>query len=191
MNEKKKLLVSLLALVVVLGAAAVFYNSWKDRVDPTTGKTAQSASAEASAESAALEAPDFTMQDAAGTDVLLSDFEGKPVVLNFWTSWCGYCKQEMPDFEEAYQTYGEDVQFIMLNSVTGERNAQDGVNYMASQDFTFPVYYDSYGEGVNTYGLRGYPATVVVDAEGYVTYARSGMMSGEDLVAEIEAVLGE
>ena len=57
-------------------------------------------------------APDFTMMNAAGETVKLSDFFGKPIVLNFWASWCGPCKSEMPHFEKCYLEYGEEVEFF-------------------------------------------------------------------------------
>ena len=60
-------------------------------------------------------APDFTVYDAAGGEVHLSDFVGKPVILNFWASWCGPCKSEMPLFQQMYDTYGADISFMVVN----------------------------------------------------------------------------
>ena len=63
-------------------------------------------------------APDFTVTDENGKEVKLSDFKGKPAVLNFWATWCYYCKEEMPDFNTAYKKYPE-VQFLMVNATDG------------------------------------------------------------------------
>ena len=124
MNDKRKLTIVVAALVVVIAASVAVYNTYKDRVDPMTGQVTDASQAMSDITVAALsKAPDFTMEDANGKTVKLSDFQGKPVVLNFWTSWCGYCKEEMPYFESAYKEYGDRVQFIMLNNAKSREPA--------------------------------------------------------------------
>ncbi|MBP3544577.1 MAG: TlpA family protein disulfide reductase, partial [Lachnospiraceae bacterium] len=69
-------------------------------------------------------APDFTVIDAEGNEVKLSDMRGKPVVVNFWASWCGPCKMEMPEFEEVYKELGDEVHFMMVNLTDGWQETQ-------------------------------------------------------------------
>ena len=90
----------ILVFVALLLGAKRLYDTLGSRVQ--TDSLATQATAD-SAESAKQAAPDFTVYDAEGNAYQLSDFRGKPVILNFWASWCGPCKMEMPDFDEAYQ----------------------------------------------------------------------------------------
>lgn len=205
MSEKKNLTIVIAVLVVIIGASLLLYNMYKDRVDPLTGKitSATQTEPEISAASsfgsanvqevaaAEIKAPDFTMQDANGKDVTLSSFQGKPVVLNFWTSWCSYCKSEMPYFESAYKQYGDKIQFIMLNPVKSERSSDGGKNFIKDAAYTFPVFYESAGEAMNLYGLRSFPATVFIDANGNMVEKTIGAISEEKLSDNIKSLLGQ
>ena len=123
------------------------------------------------------QAPDFEVFDLAGNAVKLSDFQGKPVVVNFWASWCGPCKSEMPDFEEMYQQYGDEVHFLMVNMTDGSRETVEVASeFIAEQGYTFPVYYDTEYSAAITYGVTSIPATYFIDAQGNaVAYARSAI----------------
>lgn len=191
MNEKKRLGVVLISLVVVVALSVLLYSMYKDRIDPTTGKWAPTSS-DAAVTTAAMNqaAPDFTMEDAQGKEVKLSDFKGKPVVLNFWASSCSYCKAEMPYFESAYQEYGDNVQFVMLNVVESEQNANDGRNFIQGAAYTFPVYYETENKAMGLYGLRGLPTTVFIDADGKIVQKNIGAITEAKLANNIEALLG-
>ena len=137
-------------------------------------------------------APDFTMYDGEGNGVKLSDFRGKPVILNFWASWCGPCKAEMPDLEDAYRTYGEEVQFLMVNLTDGaSETLETASGYIAQQGYTFPVYYDTTMEGAVNYGVYAIPVSYFIDAEGQVRATHEGMISAEALENNIQALLGK
>ena len=134
-------------------------------------------------------APDFTMTDKDGNEVQLSNFAGKPMVLNFWASWCGPCQMEMPDFEEMYKQYGEEVQFVMVNMTDGSQETVDSATqFITEKGYTFPVYYDTKMEGAYYYSVYSLPTTYFIDAEGYVTASNKGMISGENLQTGIEAI---
>jgi thiol-disulfide isomerase/thioredoxin len=137
------------------------------------------------------QAPDFTMQDASGKTVKLSDLKGTPVVLNFWTSWCSYCKEEMPYFESAYKQYGDKVKFVMLNVTRSERNSDDGKNFVKDSGYTFPAFYETEGKAMTLYGLRGFPATMFIDANGNIVKKNIGAISEGDLNNNIKALLGQ
>lgn len=122
-------------------------------------------------------APDFTVYDKDGNEVHLSDFLGKPVVINFWATWCTYCKMHMPVFEEAFQSYGEDIHFLMINLTDGSRDTVESASaYIEEQGYTFPVYYDTDYSAAATYGASSIPITFFIDAEGHgIVYGRGAL----------------
>lgn len=128
------------------------------------------------------EAPDFVAEDAEGNEVWLSDFRGSLTVVNFWASWCPPCQSEMPHFEEAFQEYGDRVQFLMLDLTDGSRETRETAEkYIAGQGYTFPVYYDTMMSGAVNYAVYSIPRTVVVSPEGYVVGEQIGAMDRETL----------
>ena len=122
-------------------------------------------------------APDFTVYDLDGNPHKLSDFRGKPVVLNFWASWCGPCKSEMPDFDQAYAQYGEDIHFLMVNLTDGyQETVESASSFIGEMGYTFPVYYDRDMDGTAAYGVSSVPVTYFIDAQGYlVAYGRGAL----------------
>lgn len=132
---------------------------------------------------------EFTVQDIDGNDVNLSDFYGKPIVLNFWASWCPPCKSEMPEFNQVYNELNGDVQFLMINQTDGDRETiETGSEYVKSQGFTFPVYYDTKLGAAYTYNVTAIPTTFFIDKEGYIISQVKGAMSKEILLNNIEKI---
>ena len=113
------------AFVLVLGGAYVLYGRLSVQYQPEQLATQAPEETQDATEEAKIYAPDFTAVDADGNEVSLSDFLGKPVVLNFWASWCGPCKSEMPEFDEAYLQQGEEIQFLMVNMTDGAQETAD------------------------------------------------------------------
>lgn len=169
-----KLLIWILVFAVILTGAYVLYNKLGSQVQ--LGGLATEAAAEET-EAEANPAPDFTMYDAGGNAYKLSDFRGKPVILNFWASWCGPCRSEMPDIDKAYQSYGDQVHFLLVDLTDGHQETVESASaYIAEEGFTFPVYYDTAIEGAMAYGVSGIPVTYFIDAEGnLVAYYQSAM----------------
>lgn len=136
-------------------------------------------------------APDFAMLDWDGNAVKLSDLTGKPIVLNFWASWCPPCKAEMPDFEEAYKKYGDRVHFIMLNLTDGYSETIDTAKaHINACGYTFPVYFDTSGAGGYFYEVQAIPQTCFINDRGQLVSTSVGMMDGATLEAWILRLLG-
>lgn len=173
-----KLIVTILVLIIVLGSAVLLYRNLQGSVDLGDAIPSEQTSRTA--------APDFTVTDADGNDVKLSDFRGKGVVLNFWASSCGPCKSEMPHFQAAYEEYGEKIHFVMVHipAAFGDTR-EDAAKVLEDGGYTFPVYFDEYMECVYQYGISGVPMTVFIDADGNIVSYKTGMISEADLQRRI------
>ncbi len=134
-------------------------------------------------------APDFTVLDEDGNEVKLSDFRGKPVVLNFWATWCYYCKVEMPDFNEAYKKYPE-IQFLMVNATatSGESEA-NARKFKADNGYDFEIFFDTERDAIDTYNITGYPTTYFISAEGEIIAIGRGMLNMANLEYGVSLIL--
>lgn len=134
-------------------------------------------------------APDFTFYDAEGKAFKLSDFRGKPVVLNFWASWCPPCQMEMPDFDAKYKELGEEIQFLILNVTDNQRETvESAAAFIEEKGYSFPVYYDTAQEGARMYQAYSIPRTFFIDAEGYLIANALGAISGAILQQGINMI---
>lgn len=205
-KSRKGLVVGIVALVAVIVAAAVAYNVLAPRAVPeplqTQGATeavdGASSAAETSGEDAAsdstgkTDAPDFEMATADGGTVSLSDLKGKPIVLNFWASTCGPCKMEMPEFQKAYERYGEQLQFAMVNVPDFNGETRERALQLVDQSgYTFPVYFDDTMQGQVQYGITSIPQTYFINADGTVEAYASGAIDASTIDRGIAMLLGD
>lgn len=203
--KKWHTLVLALAIVALIAAAGYLYTTLKDvaapdrlmtapAADPTASATvpAESATAEQETTQPDMTAPGFTVYDADGNAVPLESLRGKPVVLNFWATWCGYCVMEMPDFQEAYEEFGDRIHFMMVNVTDGYQETEAAARaFIAGQDFTFPVYYDLDLSAAMAYGISSMPQTFFIDAEGMAVAYAQGALDAASLRRGIGMLLGE
>ena len=121
-------------------------------------------------------APSFTVLDYNGNQVQLSDYIGKPIVLNFWATWCYYCEYEMPDFERARQE-NPDVIFLMVNATDSEQETVESIKkYIEDNGYGFTVVFDTMGQAQSAYHITGFPTTYFIDEVGnLVAYARGAI----------------
>ena len=178
-------------LIVILIIAVAVAGLGRLGTPPTSQAQEATIPTGTSLEESANAAPDFTVYDLDGNPVKLSDFRGKPVILNFWASWCGPCKAEMPDLEAAYLEYGDEIRFLTVNLTDGRSETVESASaYITQQGYTFPVYYDTKAECAYTYGVTGIPMTLFIDKNGDLVSGKNGMISQEDLQRRILTILG-
>lgn len=191
-----------LVLVVLIGGAYVLYSRLSAGARPdnlsaqtpaeTENQTPQGSDAPAETEPPKVEAPDFTVENADGEDVKLSDYVGKPIVLNFWASWCSPCKSEMPEFNEAWEELDGEVQFLMVNMTDGSRETVDTAKeYVEGQGFSFPVFFDTGSEAAMAYSAYSLPTTYFIDAEGYVVARAVGAIDRDTLQKGLDLIYSQ
>lgn len=135
---------------------------------------------------------DFTVYDYKNDKVSLSDklSEGKPVVFNYWTTWCPYCLEEMPDFEEVYKEYGDKVTFMMIDvNGGGNDTIPEAKAYIEEMEYSFPVYFDTDLSATYAYGVGSFPTTGIIDTDGNLYYCQAGMLTKDRLITMIEDIL--
>lgn len=219
MNNKVKLLALVLVLAAVLAGAGVLYSGLTSAPSAlpsatqepsipaaTAAPDAQEATAAPAVTAVPVQAtrepevagpifkrmaPDFTVYDDAGNAVSLSDYRGKPVVVNFFASWCGPCKMEMPYFEDCFLRYGGDVQFLMVNLCAfGNDRKEDAKAMVEAGGYTFPVFFDMDGDAALTYSVRAMPTTIFVAADGELLDTRIGAMDHASLEKMVLSMIG-
>jgi peroxiredoxin len=136
-------------------------------------------------------APDFTLTDANGQSVTLSDLRGQVVMINFWASWCGPCREEMPLLEQIHQRY-EALGFTLLG-INVEEDSTNGQAFLQERPVSFPVLYDPKNNLSKLYDVVAMPSTVLIDRQGNIRYLHHGYKPGyeNDYQDQIRALARE
>ncbi len=186
MKKQLKWILAAAGLVVLLIAAGAVYRHLSARVTPET--TTVPASQEAVTEQSA--APDCMLLDAEGNETRLSDHRGKPVVVNFWATWCPYCVDELPLFDEAAKTYGDRIDFMVVDLVDGSRETvEKAKSYLDENGLTFPAYFDTTTEAAFLFNITSIPVTVFIHPDGTVMDSCLGTLQKDALQAYIDRLL--
>jgi thiol-disulfide isomerase/thioredoxin len=125
-------------------------------------------------------APDFTLKSASGANLKLSEFRGEVVLVNFWASWCGPCRQEMPLLSELHEQY-RDLGFTVLG-VNVEEDTRKARKLLEDAPVSFPVLFDSDSVVSREYDVVAMPSTVLVDRNGKLRYLHKGYKPGLEAV---------
>jgi peroxiredoxin len=121
-------------------------------------------------------APDFTLKSAGGENLKLAELRGQVVLVNFWASWCGPCRQEMPLLDQIYGQY-KALGFTVLGVNVDEDVAQANM-LLKKVQVSFPVVYDSANKVSELYRVSGMPTTVIIDRDGNMRYRHEGYLPG-------------
>ena len=134
---------------------------------------------------------DLELTDQFGNTHTLSDYKGKVIFLNFWATWCGPCRNELPDIQKLYEEYsaqGEDAEVVILGiagpGIGQEGSAKEIAGFMEENGYTYPVLMDESGEMFTQYGISAFPTTFMIDKEGNVYGYVPGQMT-EDIMRSI------
>ncbi len=136
-------------------------------------------------------APDFTLKSRDGSNMRLSELRGQVVMINFWASWCGPCRQEMPLLDELYQQY-EPLGFTLLG-VNVEQDVADAERLLKDAPVSFPVLYDPDNSVTKAYDVVAMPSTILVDRDGNMRYVHHGYKPGyeDDYQTQIRELIRE
>lgn len=217
---KKSMILLIVALVAVVGIASLGYGNLKENdsalraaseagkgrsVDAVNDADSEEATEpqQEVAEKPKIAAPDFLVFNEDEERVYFQDFAGKPAVINFWASWCSFCKVEMPDFQKAYDNYkDQDVNFMMIAGTDGQRETRESARALFEKEgYTMPIYYDEALMGKDgsdimesanaAYRISGYPSTVFVDRDGYVVGIYTGALDEARLTKLVDFIMDE
>lgn len=204
-NNKVKYILLAVLFIGVFAAAVIGYNALTKVYTPVQNdglslapvpsdgeKETSATEPETEEEAEEVIAPDFTVLDADGNSVTLADrlADGKPIVLNFWATWCGPCKSELPAFDKAAIEYAEEITFMLINLTDGYQETVDGVKeFMEEYGYTFPVYFDTEYSAVIPYGASSIPLTYFVTSNGIVVGGYMGAMPEETLYDYLEQLM--
>lgn len=191
MNSKIKVIVMIGIFAAVIGGSLVLYRSLAGTYSADNGGIPAPQSAQDGDNKAPKQtkAPDFTVIDGTGKEIKLSAFRGKPVVVNFWASWCPPCRAEMPEFEKVAQEMDGKVVFLMVNMTDGARETEaKAKSFIAEHGFTFSVYYDTKQEAAYAYGITALPTTVFIDSNGDFIHGIRGGINAAELRKQIARI---
>jgi peroxiredoxin len=203
------LLIGSILLGLVIGAFSSILGqpqAWSDRLERLAADLGvfDSATAIVSAPSSALAtanalqaemaagklAPDFTLRNLAGEPMKLSDLRGQPVLINFWASWCGPCRLEMPNLVQTYAAHQAEGFVILAVNPTIEDTRPDVKAFVEEFNIPFPVLLDETGEVTNQlYRLRGLPTSVFVNRAGQITHIHLGAMTNQQMTEFVGEIL--
>jgi peroxiredoxin len=123
-------------------------------------------------------APSFSLSSKAGSQVNLTQFKGQVVMINFWASWCGPCRQEMPLLEDIYRKYNK-LGFTLLG-VNVEPDSKAADDWLKQTPVSFPILYDKDSKVSQMYDVSGMPSTVIIDRKGNLRMLHHGYKPGDE-----------
>ncbi|MFN2214572.1 MAG: peroxiredoxin family protein [Anaerolineales bacterium] len=178
---KQKILIGCSMLILILSAAWIWISI------PTPGSTTQG---QIQAPQVGFAAPDFTLETYEGQTYALSEFRGKPVLVNFWASWCPPCRSEMPAMQRVYEDFEEEGFIVLAINSTNQDNIGEALSFGQDRQLSFPILLDRTGSVSSLYEIRSLPASYFIDPEGIIQdVVIGGPMSEALLRIRVEEML--
>lgn len=135
-------------------------------------------------------AKNFKTVNYDGKEVNLSDYFGKPIIVNFWETWCSPCKLELPEFNKVYLKHKDNIEFMMVNLTDGYKGDTQSVkNFINNNGYQFPVYFDVNNSAANAYSIFSIPKTIFIDKDGNIAYTFLGILTEEKLEEYINKLI--
>lgn len=134
-------------------------------------------------------APDFTIKTLVGDTVVLMRYRGRPVMLNFWASWCGPCRSEMHDIATAYESHTSEGLAVLAINMTDQERMKNVRQFATDLHIPFPILLDEKGELRERYALIGLPTSVFIDRSGVVRMVQRGPISSDALQHGLSLIL--
>lgn len=135
-------------------------------------------------------APEFTAKDASGQSHALSEYRGRPVLLNFWASWCPPCKAEMPLLYKAQQQHENRLIVLEVDAAVTERNPGDANHFLQQEGLAFPhLLFDDTGSAMQAYGITGIPQSFFIDEKGMLRTVAFGQLDEKSLKQGLALIL--
>jgi len=199
MSKQKQALLILIIIIIFLFGGSLIYKSLSEDYNPNNESTltddetinndVSKSKSDTSKSNKYFSAPDFTVIDSKGNNVSLSDFLGSPIILNFWATWCGPCRTEMPYFDKLYKEYGNEIEFLMVNLTDGQRDTvKSAKDFVDKENLSFPVYFDTDHSAALAYYVHSIPVTYAIDEDGYIVKQSIGIITENTLKAMIDTI---
>lgn len=187
------LIVIIVLFAILLVGGNILYQKLSKQVEEQDQQKLQEEQEEQETSTSTEEelAMDFTVYGKDGEEIKLSHFQGKkPVVVNFWASWCDPCKEEMPYFQEAIEQYGDEVEFLMVNLTDGMRETVEKADkFIKESGYDMDIVYDLDLDATYTYYISSIPRTLFINRDGTLYYDYMGRITKEFLNSSIEKIL--
>ena len=129
-------------------------------------------------------APDFTLEDINGETVTLSELRGSGVMLNFWATWCGPCRYEMPFIEDIYEGWTGKPPSVQVLTINVAESAASVERYMQDGGYTFPVLMDTQNKVATAYAIQYFPTTYFIDSDGVIQSVKMGAAPSKEAMEE-------
>lgn len=143
--------------------------------------------------------PNIVLYDQYGKKHNIEEYKGKVVVINFWATWCGYCVQEMPEFEKVYKEFGSNKKDVIILGVAGPKSKENQnnvdvekdkvISFLKKKNITYPTLMDEAGKSFDDYKVRALPMTYVINKDGYLEGFVSGAITAEQLRKAVNETL--
>jgi cytochrome c biogenesis protein CcmG, thiol:disulfide interchange protein DsbE len=185
MNKKIKFLSYLVVIIIFFAVVKFGYSYLKG------GYVENGNNKDTSEESNTKTLKDFSVYNEEGKKVNIKDYlTGKPLIINFWASWCPPCKEEMPYFNNIKDVYGDKVEVLMVNLTDGQRETREKANaYIDNIGYDFNILYDEDLNASKTYALNQIPRTLFVDKDGNIIKDKLGMLTEDELKDYVDKII--